>query len=88
MRRGQQVAPRNRLGLTRREAEVIRLHVDGASHAEIGKRLNIAQGTVRAHLSKVFETWGVSGRAQAISFLHDKLKLPPLSTYIEVPNDM
>lgn len=40
--------------LTRRECEIARLVGDGASNKQIARRLDITEGTVKAHLSEVF----------------------------------
>ncbi len=51
-------------GLSRRETAVYQLMVDGKSVAVIGEELFIAQGTVRAHMSRIYEKLGVHSREE------------------------
>jgi LuxR family maltose regulon positive regulatory protein len=52
--------------LTRREQEVLRLLVAGASNQEIATQLVISVATVKKHVSNLFGKLGVNSRAQAI----------------------
>ena len=49
-------------GFTPRELEVFELVVDGLVVTEIAERLVISQGTVKAHLHRIYRKAGVSGR--------------------------
>jgi DNA-binding NarL/FixJ family response regulator len=51
--------------LTDREREVLELLASGLSNKQIGRRLGIAEKTVKAHLSNVFRTIDVQDRTQA-----------------------
>jgi DNA-binding NarL/FixJ family response regulator len=51
--------------LTDRERDVLELLASGLSNKQIGRRLGIAEKTVKAHLSNVFRTIGVQDRTQA-----------------------
>ena len=53
------------LGLTRRQAEVAVLLVDGATNDQIATALGISAGTVRKHLEAVFAALEVRSRAAA-----------------------
>ncbi len=50
--------------LTPTELEVVRLVVDGLSNPEIGRRLFMSRGTVKAHLSHVYAKLGVANRTE------------------------
>lgn len=51
--------------LTSRQAEILELLAAGHGNKEIRYRLGIAERTVRAHLTSLFQLLGVSGRMQA-----------------------
>ena len=53
--------------LTMRELTVLRLLADGKTNKEIGAALSIAEGTVKVHLTHLFEKLGVSNRTEAIA---------------------
>jgi DNA-binding CsgD family transcriptional regulator len=55
--------------LSRREALVVLCCVEGLSNAEIGKRLQISEQTVKSHLRRVFEKFGVKRRTELVSRL-------------------
>jgi len=57
--------PRAALGLSERELDVLRLVARGASNKEIAVALNLSEGTVKNHLTKIFDKLGVSDRLQA-----------------------
>ncbi|MDA9432294.1 response regulator transcription factor [Bradyrhizobium sp. CCBAU 51627] len=59
--------------LTERERQIIRLVARGLSNKEIGRRLNIADGTIKVHLHNVFQKLAVSNRTAlaALAISHD-----------------
>jgi ATP/maltotriose-dependent transcriptional regulator MalT len=56
----------NRLGLSKRELEVLQLIAEGLSNGEIAERLFVSLNTIKTHTSKVFEKLDVKRRTQAI----------------------
>jgi DNA-binding NarL/FixJ family response regulator len=52
--------------LTSREVEVLNGVADGLSNADIGKRLVIAEATVKTHLLRIFAKLDVSDRTHAV----------------------
>ncbi|CBE68380.1 protein of unknown function [Candidatus Methylomirabilis oxygeniifera] len=66
-----------RLGLTRREVEVLTWVTDGKTNAEIGEILDTSPRTVQKHLEHIFEKLGVgtrtaaAARARALTFSHE-----------------
>jgi len=52
--------------LTLRQIEVLCLLAEGKSNKEIADRLEIADRTVRAHLTEMFQALGVASRVQAV----------------------
>jgi DNA-binding CsgD family transcriptional regulator len=55
-----------RLGLTPREAGVVRLLADGRMNAEIAQQLGISARTVQRHLENVYDKLGVRTRAGVV----------------------
>ncbi|MFN0167787.1 MAG: response regulator [Bryobacteraceae bacterium] len=55
--------PRHELSL--RETEILRLVAEGKSNKEIAGQIGLSDGTVRIHLSHIFEKLGVHDRTQA-----------------------
>lgn len=55
--------------LSRREAQVALCCVEGLTNAQIGKRLEISEQTVKFHLRHIFIKFGVKRRAELISRL-------------------
>ena len=51
--------------LSEREREVLRLISAGASNKQIAVRLFIAEGTVKNHVTRIFEKLEVDDRTQA-----------------------
>lgn len=56
----------NKLGISRRELEVLQLIAEGLSNQEIAGRLYVSLNTVKTHSSRIFEKLDVKRRTQAI----------------------
>ena len=61
--------------LTQRERQIVRLVSEGLSNKEIGRRLDITDGTIKVHLHKIFEKLRVSNRTALVA------------VYLSSPND-
>jgi DNA-binding NarL/FixJ family response regulator len=62
--------PRHLPTLTPREHEVFLLVADGLSNAEIGERLGIGRGTVRAHVASLLAKLDARDRVQLVILAH------------------
>lgn len=58
--------PFPRFRLTPRQKEVFALVCEGLTNKHICRRLNIAQPTVKAHVSAILRALGVSNRVEAV----------------------
>ena len=70
----------DRLGLTERETEVLRLLSDGRTNREIGDALFISPETVSVHVTSVMRKLGVGRRADAARIFRKSL-LDPQRTH-------
>jgi len=59
-----------RLGLTARETEVLRLVADGRSNSQIAEVLFISRKTASVHVSNILAKLGVSTRVEAAALAH------------------
>jgi len=59
--------------LSEREEEVLRLVAQGLPNKHIARRLGIAERTVKAHLTNVFQRLGVTDRTQAALWAREHL---------------
>ena len=57
--------------LTEREHDVLRLMARGATNAEIGDALHVAEATVKTHVGSIFAKLVVRDRAAAIVYAYD-----------------
>jgi DNA-binding CsgD family transcriptional regulator/tetratricopeptide (TPR) repeat protein len=58
------------LGLTQREAEILKLLADGLRSSSIAERLFVSPKTVEHHVSAILAKLGVSSRAEAVALAH------------------
>jgi DNA-binding NarL/FixJ family response regulator len=59
--------------LSDREIEVLRLVASGMANKNIARQLGIAERTVKAHLTNIFQRIGVTDRTQAALWARDHL---------------
>jgi DNA-binding CsgD family transcriptional regulator len=57
---------RKRLGITRRELEILELVARGLSNREIGETLFVSESTVKTHCSRAFDKLGARRRTEAV----------------------
>jgi DNA-binding NarL/FixJ family response regulator len=55
-----------RLGITPRQMDVLRYVIQGKPNKSIARELDIAEATVKAHLSSVYQALGVRNRTEAV----------------------
>jgi DNA-binding NarL/FixJ family response regulator len=71
-----QRAPRPEATLSSREREVLDLVAEGLANKQIARRLGIAERTVKAHLTRIFQQIGVTDRTQAALWAKDHASGP------------
>lgn len=74
------VRAHNANALTLRQLEVINMLGRGFSNKEIARQLDVAERTVKAHMSAVFEALNVRNRTQAVLAAQQRGFLAPSST--------
>lgn len=65
--------------LTPRERDIVRMATAGWPNKDIGHKLAIREGTVKAHLHHVYEKLGIKGRIELVLYVRDKGLFPPSS---------
>jgi len=68
----------DRVQLTKRERQILRLAAEGHSNAELGEKLWVTEQTVKFHLSNIYRKLGVSNRTEAARWaqLHGLVDTP------------
>ena len=71
--------------LTDRERQIVCLVSEGLSNKEIGRRLNISDGTIKVHLHHIFEKLEITNRTAlaALAISQNETSSPPMEN--EVP---
>jgi len=66
--------PRNRAHepLTTRERQIVGVLSEGVTNKEIGRRLRLAEGTVKVHLHRIYRKLGVANRTSLAILAHTK----------------
>jgi len=72
----------NTAGLTPRQLEVLALLVEGSANKEIAQRLNLAEATVKMHVTAILKCLNVNNRTRAARAVEQAgIRLPEISTY-------
>jgi len=61
------------MALTPQQARVVRLILGSKADKQIAREIGVSFGTVRAHLSRVFERTGTSGRMELPALVFTRL---------------
>jgi DNA-binding CsgD family transcriptional regulator len=82
MSRSSDRSPRARKGdpLTDREIQILSLVAAGELTSEVGRRLGIAENTVKSHLTHVYKKIGARNRVQATRYYVDRYTATPASS--------
>ena len=71
------VSSSSKIDLTDREQQVLEAAALGERNKEIAKRLGITERTVKAHLTSIYNKFGVDSRAAAVAIAAQRGLLPP-----------
>jgi DNA-binding CsgD family transcriptional regulator len=66
----------DRLGITPREHEILRLIAEGLSNREIAERLFVSENTVKTHSSRLFDKLNAKRRTQAVQLAKEAGLIP------------
>jgi two-component system, NarL family, nitrate/nitrite response regulator NarL len=58
--------------LTTRERQIVRVMAEGLTNKEIGRRLMLAEGTVKVHLHHIYRKLGIANRTELAVLAHTK----------------
>jgi DNA-binding NarL/FixJ family response regulator len=59
--------------LTTRERQIILVLSEGITNKEIGRRLSVAEGTVKVHLHRIYRKLGITNRTALAILAHTKI---------------
>ena len=74
MRKITKLRNRARDPLTTRERQIVLVLSAGATNREIGRRLRVAEGTVKVHLHHIYRKLGIPNRTALAVLAHTKTK--------------
>ncbi|MDA9498981.1 LuxR C-terminal-related transcriptional regulator [Bradyrhizobium sp. CCBAU 11357] len=72
--------------LTDRERQIMRLVSEGLSNKEIGRRLNLADGTIKVHLHHIFQKLDISNRTVLAALAISRNELHAASREMDLPD--
>ena len=56
--------------LTSRERQIVLMVAEGLSNKDVGRRLNLSEGTVKVHLHNIYGKLGVKNRTSLVPIAH------------------
>jgi two-component system nitrate/nitrite response regulator NarL len=56
----------NQIALTKRECEITQLVCEGLSNKEVARRLHLSDGTIRAHLHRIYQKLAIENRTMLV----------------------
>ena len=56
--------------LTIRERQIVLIVAEGLSNKEVGRQLNLSEGTVKVHLHNIYNKLGVKNRTALVAIAH------------------
>ncbi|MDF0521230.1 response regulator transcription factor [Bradyrhizobium yuanmingense] len=72
--------------LTDRERQIMRLVSEGLSNKEIGRRLNLADGTIKVHLHHIFQKLDISNRTVLAALAISRNEVNAPSSELDSPD--
>jgi DNA-binding CsgD family transcriptional regulator len=74
--------------LTNREREIIRVLASGGlSNKDVGRRLNLSEGTVKVHLHNIYQKLGVKTRTALVALAHSESVSMERSLHASLPRE-
>ena len=74
--------------LTSREREIVQtLASGGLSNKDVGRRLNLSEGTVKVHLHNIYQKLGVKTRTALVALAHSELLSMERSLHASLPRE-
>ncbi len=64
---------RAQASLTTRERQIVLVLSEGVTNKEIGRRLKLAEGTVKVHLHHIYRKLGIANRTALAVLAHTKI---------------
>ena len=56
--------------LTSRERQIVLMVAEGLSNKDVGRRLNLSEGTVKVHLHNIYTKLGINKRTALVLIVH------------------